>query len=60
MCLLLQGKSLEDEKRGGYGIDQLLVARLTCFIKNKGQMSIVGFTLSPTYVSVFGVSSLLS
>ena len=49
----LQGKAKEDEDSGCHGIGQLLMAMLTHFVECNGRNSIVGFTLSPSYVSLY-------
>ena len=48
----LQGKAKEDEDIGCHGIGQLLLAMLTHFVECNGRNSIVGFTLSPSCVSL--------
>lgn len=48
----LQGKTKEDEEKGIHGVGQLLIAMVTQFVKNKGKNSLIGFTVSPSTVSL--------
>ena len=50
--LFLQGKSKDDISDGRHGVGQLLIAMLTHFVQVKGKNSIVGFTMSPSTVSL--------
>ena len=50
--LFLQVKSKGDESDGRRGVGQLLIAMRTHFVEVKGKNSIIGFTMSPSTVSL--------